>query len=153
MDFAVAFAEEARYNIGKFYWGGGFSPHSERKVWGMSDYVAVVKGDESVSVCFYIEEDKILTIGEKMNDICEDAYMNGYNWEAFLNYYLEKNAPDVLEEMETDPEAGMYAAYYPATPENEARAEKFAEIIRSLVEEEEELYRIVEENGDEIEWD
>ncbi len=128
-------------------------PHSERKVWNMSDYVAVVKGDESISVCLYVEEDKILTIGEKMNAICEDAYMNGYNWEAFLNYYLEKNAPDVLEEMETDPEAGMYAAYYPTSPENEARANKFAEIIRSLIEDEEELYRIVEEEGDEIEWD
>jgi hypothetical protein len=55
--------------------------------------------------------------------------------------------------MEPDPEAGMYAAYYARTPENEARAEKFVEIIRSLVENEDELYLIVREEGDQIAWD
>ena len=55
--------------------------------------------------------------------------------------------------MQTDPEAGMYAAYYPLTPENEARAEKFVKIICNLIENEEELYRIVRDEGDEIEWD
>ncbi|MDE6566597.1 MAG: immunity 51 family protein [Lachnospiraceae bacterium] len=119
----------------------------------MNDYVAIVKDDDSISVCLYIEDDKLFAIGEKMNEINEEAYMNGYNWEAFFNYYLEKNAPDVLEEMDTDPEAGMYAAYYDMTPENELRAEKFVEIIRSFVENEEELYRIVREEGDKIEWD
>jgi len=55
--------------------------------------------------------------------------------------------------MESDPEAGMYAAYYDLTPENEQKAERFAELITSLVENEEELYRIVQEEGGEIEWD
>lgn len=119
----------------------------------MADYVAISKYADSISVCLYNEDDKLLAIGNKMNEINEEAYMNGYNWEAFFNYYLEKYAPDVLEGMDTDPEAGMYAAYYELTPENEGRAEKFVEIIRSLVENEEELYRIVREEGDEIEWD
>ncbi len=119
----------------------------------MSDYVALLKHEDSISVCFYNEEEKILNIGEKMNEINEYAYMNGYNWEAFFNYYLEKYAPDILEEMDSDPEAGMYSAYYDNTPENEARAEKFVQLIRSLVENEEELYRIVREEGDNIEWD
>jgi len=39
------------------------------------------------------------------------------------------------------------------TEENEKKAERFAEIIVSLIENEDELYRIVRENGDEIEWD
>ena len=119
----------------------------------MNDYVAIVKYEGGISVCLYIENEKLFTIGEKMNAINEEAYMNGYNWEAFLNYYLGKNAPDVLNEMNTDPEAGMYSAYYKLTPENEKRAEKFVEIIHSLVENEEELYRIVREEGDNIEWD
>ena len=119
----------------------------------MSDYVAVIKNEKYVSVCFYVEEDRIMTIGEKMNAINEEAYMNGYNWEAFLSYYLTKFAPDVLEEMDADPEAGMYAAHYPLTPENELRAKKLVEIIRSLIEHEEELYRIVQEESGEIEWD
>ena len=119
----------------------------------MNDYVAAIKSEEYVSVCFYVENDRILAIGEKMNAINEEAYMNGYNWEAFLSYYLTQYAPDVLEEMDADPEAGMYAAHYPLTPENELRAEKFIKVIRSLIENEEELYRIVWEEGEEIEWD
>ena len=55
--------------------------------------------------------------------------------------------------MESDPEAGMYSAYYKKTPENKLKAEKFMKIICSLVDGEEELYRIVKEEGDEIEWD
>jgi len=39
------------------------------------------------------------------------------------------------------------------TEENEKKAERSAEIIVSLIENEDELYRIVRENGDEIEWD
>lgn len=119
----------------------------------MTDYVALVKSESSVSVCFYNTEPRIMAIGEKMEAIREEAYMNGYNWEAFFNYYLEKNAPDILEEMESDPEADMYAAYYPLTAENEVRANRFVEIIRALVEHEEELCRIVKEEGSEIEWD
>ena len=37
-----------------------------------------------------------------MNEINEEAYMNGYNWDAFFNYYLEENAPDILESLESD---------------------------------------------------
>ena len=85
--------------------------------------------------------------------LCPDAYMNGYNWEALLRYYLEKNAPDILAGMDPDPEADMYEAHWPLTPENEAKAKRFEEIIRSLVEHEEELCRLVQEEGGEIEWD
>lgn len=119
----------------------------------MADYISMIKGEDCVHVCFDIEDAKILAIGEKMNDIYEEAYMNGYNWDAFLSYYFRKNDPDVLEGIEADPEAGMYAAFYPSTPENEQRAKRFVDAVRSLIEHEEELYRIVEESGDEIEWD
>lgn len=119
----------------------------------MNDYVKIRETDDSIDVAFYIESEKILAIGDRMNEIHEEAYMNGYNWEAFFNYYLEKNAPDVLEQMDSDPEAGMYAAYYEATPENKERATKFKKIIEHLIENEEELYAFVREHGDEIEWD
>lgn len=79
--------------------------------------------------------------------------MNGYNWDAFFKYYLAENAPDILVGMDSDPEAGSYVACYELTEENEKKAERFAEIIISLIENEEELYRIVREKGDEIEWD
>ena len=117
------------------------------------NYVAMEKNEGSISVCFYIENDKPFIIGKKMHKINENAYMNGYNWEAFLNYYLSKNAPEVMVGMDTDPEAGMYVAYYSLTSENEARAEKFEELIHSLIENEDELFRILREEGQNIEWD
>ena len=119
----------------------------------MASYATTVKHEDSISVCFSLEQDRPFSIGEKMNELNENAYMNGYNWEAFLCYYLSKYAPDVAEEMNTDPEAGMYVAYYTFTPENEARAIKFVEIITKLVENEEELHRIIRDEGNEIEWD
>lgn len=119
----------------------------------MQDYVRVNIEDEYIYVWFYNETDKPFEIGEKMCDINEKAYMNGYNWDILFNYYLAKYAPNLLEGLDPDPEAGSYVAIYKSTPENEAKAEKFAEIIRSLIENEEELYRIVREEGDDIEWD
>ena len=117
------------------------------------DYVKVEKTEDYIGVYFYNADDKPFTIGTKMEELNEYAYMNGYNWEAFFQYYLEKNAPDILNGLESDPEADMYVAYYASTVENEEKAKKFMEIIISLIENEDELYRIVRENGDEIEWD
>jgi hypothetical protein len=41
----------------------------------------------------------------------------------------------------------------PITPQNEVKAERFADLMRQLVGNEDELIRIVCEEGDEIEWD
>ncbi len=92
----------------------------------MPDYVKVSKTDDWIGVWFYNENDKPFAIGEKMCEINEYAYMNGYNWDAYYGTISE---------------------------ENEKKARRFAEIIVSLIENEDELYRIVRENGDDIEWD
>ena len=117
------------------------------------DYVKMDKFENTLQVWFYIEQDRIMAIGDQMEKINVNAYMNGYNWEAFLDYYLSKYAPDVSENMGHDPEAGMYVAYYPLSSENELKAEKFVKLIQNLIENEEEIYRIVREEGSEIEWD
>ncbi|TCI90623.1 Imm51 family immunity protein [Tenacibaculum sp. M341] len=119
----------------------------------MKDYVSIRKHETSLSVCFYIEKDKPFKIGEKMKQYNEEAYMNGYNWEAFFNYYLAKNYSEITINMNTDPEAGMYVAYYDLTSENEQRAENFVTIIENLIENEDTLYEIVKNEGNEIEWD
>lgn len=118
-----------------------------------NEYGCVLKHEDSISVCFYIDGDIPLQIGEKMNEIHEEAYMNGYNWEAFFSFYLPKYAPDIMIGMDTDPEAGMYAACYDLNNENEKRAEKFLALIQFLMENENELYRVLKEDGDKIEWD
>ncbi len=92
----------------------------------MPDYVKVSKTDDWIGVWFYNENDKPFAIGEKMCEINEYAYMNGYNWDAYYGTISE---------------------------ENEKKARRFAEIIVSLIENEDELYRIVRENGNDIEWD
>lgn len=67
------------------------------------DYAVTIKSNNSISVCFYIEQDKPFAIGEQMAEINEDAYMNGYNWESFFSYYLSTYAPEVGVGMKTDP--------------------------------------------------
>lgn len=62
----------------------------------MIDSVKMNKINDRIDVWFYSENDKPLAIGEKMCEINENAYINGYNWDAFFNYYLAKNAPDIL---------------------------------------------------------
>lgn len=119
----------------------------------MAEYIFTVKNETNIVVTFDIQHDKPFRIGEKMNVINKVAYMNGYNWEAFLNYYLSKYAADVLVDMKTDPEAGTYVAYYSINPETEKRAEKLVKIIQGLLDNEEELFRIVREEGNNILWD
>jgi hypothetical protein len=119
----------------------------------MSDYVSIIKQEDSLSVYFNIEHEKPFGIGEKMNEINESAYMNGYNWEAFFNYYLPKYHPGVFEDMDTDPEAGTYVAYYDLTPENEKKAGKFVQIITDLIENENKLFDVIKNEGENIEWD
>ncbi len=51
----------------------------------MKDYVSIIENDDnSISICFYFDKQKPWAICEKINAINEDAYMNGYNWEAYM---------------------------------------------------------------------
>lgn len=117
------------------------------------DYVKVWASDSYINVSFYIEEDEPFRIGERMNEINEHAYMNGYNWEALIEFYLKNNAPDIYDDVFSDPEAGLYAAYFKDSKENEDKAVRLAKIILSLIDNEEELYRMVREEGNKISWD
>ena len=117
------------------------------------DYVKILRYGKIINLTFYIEHDKPFEVGEKMNEIYDKAYMNGYNWEAFLNYYLEKNSPEVLEGIEMDPEAGIITVYYDNTLENEEKAEKLKNIINDLIENEDKLYKVLKDEGSKINWD
>ena len=63
---------------------------------------------------------------ERLEEINENAYMNGYNWEALLSCYAEHYCPELLDSFEPDSEAGMYAAVFEGSPEGEKNAEKLA---------------------------
>ncbi len=97
----------------------------------MKDYVKINKFDDCIEFEFYIEEDEIMAVGEK----------------------IKKNAPELINTYEVDAEAGMYAATFENSPEGEKAAQAMAEMIISLVEHEDKLIDFVSEFGDEIEWD
>ncbi len=119
----------------------------------MKDYVKILNFDDCISVTFYIENDNIMSIGEKLEEINANAYMNGYNWEALLNCYIANYAPDLSDAYDTDSEAGMYSAIFENDADGKAAAQAMADIIISLVENEDKLINFVSEFGDEIEWD
>lgn len=121
---------------------------------GMDDRVRLQELDDCISVSFDAGDEKIMAIGAKMQERCEAAYMNGYNWEAFLNAYLEQNAPDILEELDSDPEAEMYSVYINDTGDaGKVVAEKLKKILDDLFNNEDDIYSFLEQYGDEIEWD
>ena len=74
---------------------------------GDGNYVRIIDdGDGVINVLLEVEHDKVLELGDRLGEINEAAYMNGYNWDALIRHYLKNNAPDILEAMDTDPEAG-----------------------------------------------
>ena len=89
-----------------------------------------------------------MEIGSRMEEICEDAYMNGYNWEAFLNSYLEQNDPEIYDAIETDSEADMYCAYINDTSdEGKELAKQYVQILEDLFDDEEDIYDFLKHNA------
>lgn len=120
----------------------------------MSNLVNVVISDEYLSVSFDVAEPRIMAIGEKINEICDEAYMNGYNWDAFFNCYLAKNDPEILDLIESDPEAEMYSAFIEdINDESKAMIKRFGQIIEDLFDNEDKILSFIKDNAEEIEWD
>ncbi len=120
----------------------------------MANYANLFVSEEYITVSFDAGNDDIMAIGEKMNEMYDEAYMNGYNWDAFMNCYLEQNAPEILEVIDSDPEADMYSVYFEdVSDENKELAEKLVQIIDDLLSSEARVISFLESNADVIEWD
>ncbi len=120
----------------------------------MATFVELHTGEDSISVSFDVGTPAIMTLGERMNELCPEAYMNGYNWDVFLNAYLEENKPEVLEEIESDPEAEMYCVYFnEVNDETKAMAEELAAMIEDLLSDEDAVLSFLKNNEDSIGWD
>lgn len=84
------------------------------------EYLTICSHDDAtVSLYFDVEDERILALGE----------MNGYDWDTALKNYLAVNAPDLLEGMNTDPEAGTCVVFYDANAENEEKIRRIADIL------------------------
>lgn len=108
---------------------------------------------DSISVCVYNEDDGIFELGERLYKRFEEAYMNGYNWDALIRFYVGKVDPDLMQEVDTDPEAGMFSAYMPHSAGNLDKMRRFESHIRDLLADEAALFKLIEDNLDDIEWD
>ncbi len=117
------------------------------------EYLDVALSGEQVTIMLDVGTPEMLELGEKINEINSDAYMNGYNWEALVSFYLEEHYPDLLDELDFDSEAGTFVAFYDRSKENEAKAIKVKEIFNKLIEEEDELLEIIRESGEDVDWD
>lgn len=117
----------------------------------MDNIVTKFDQDDQLIVYFNIEADEVLAIGNQMEVINERAYMNGYNWEAFLNQYLQRNHPELLDGLETDSEAGTYVVQYDISATS--KADKLVSVINNLVENPDKIYNFLKENGERIAWD
>ncbi len=119
----------------------------------MAEYVEIQKTEHSAEVCFAMTNDKVIALMEKLMDVRPGILMNSHDWESLWTYCLKKKDPDILSGMKTVLDMTAWTASWPLSPENEARAARFAALIRSLVEDGEELCRIVREEGGAIEWE
>ena len=108
---------------------------------------------DTISVCVFNENDGIFEFGERLNEQFDEAYMNGYNWEALIKYYVNKVDPDLMQEVETDPEAGMFSAYMAYSQENLEKMKRFEAHIRTMLTDEQTLVQFIADNYDNIEWD
>ncbi|QIM66814.1 hypothetical protein A4G16_05225 [Mannheimia granulomatis] len=121
----------------------------------MSNYVKTELSEQfrTVAVEFDLEDNRIFELGERINAEYEVAYMNGYNWTAFLRAYLSIYRPSLLELLEEDPEAGCYYATYPLSEKSKEKARELKNIIVYLVEHEDEILNFIGEHLENIEWD
>jgi len=115
-----------------------------------------IKNDinDQVAFCLMNNDKKFDEIFEKVSEINEETYLNGYGWAALIESYLENNYPELYEDYDSDPEAGGYVGrYFGNTKENWEKIRKVAEIVEDLIENEDKIYKYIEENGDDIFWD
>jgi hypothetical protein len=107
----------------------------------------------SISVCVYNEQDELHALGERINERFEEAYMNGYNWDALIRFYVAGIEPNLMKEVETDPEAGMFSAYMSYSSENLGKMKRFESHILAMLADETSLMEFITEHYSEIEWD
>lgn len=118
----------------------------------LSNAVILHNYENIYSVTISIGNDKMMDIGNRMESIKKEAYMNGYNWEAFLKCYLENYVPHLANMIEHDPEAGLYAAYPKGRNEKQIMTQ-YAHVLKSLLSDDENLLRIFTELKNDVLWD
>jgi hypothetical protein len=107
----------------------------------------------SISVCVYNENEGIFELGERINAQFDEAYMNGYNWDALIRCYVGNADPELIDVINTDPEAGMFSASMDYSHDNLEKMKRFEGHIRAMLTDEKALLEFIAAHYEEIEWD
>ena len=67
-----------------------------------------VDGEESVSVCLEAGEYKAEIFESRLSEGFEG---NGYDWGSLAKVFLDEKKPELVNDINFDPEAGMYCVY------------------------------------------
>lgn len=118
----------------------------------MSTKAVIEAHADFVSIELNVLAADIVAIGAQMQAINPEAKMHGYNWEVFMDRYLQMTFAELRTDMECDSEAGLYLALYPNTPLGNKMANVLAAIINKLIANPEMLYDYMREDGDGVEW-
>jgi hypothetical protein len=120
-----------------------------------ADSITLIEMPEhnSISVCVCIEQDRLLQVGERINGRFGHAYMNGYNWDVLISFYVQRVDPALMLEVQTDPEAGLFSAYIDGfNPTNLAKMKRLKSHVRTPLADESTHMRFIEQHVHEIEW-
>lgn len=119
------------------------------------DCIQLLDSEDSdwITVCVQNEMEGLFELSERIHARFDEAYMNGYNWDALIRYYVDQVEPGFMVDVETDPEAGSFSAYMPRSAENMAKMKRFETHVRTMVADEAALLEFIEAHRDEIEWD
>lgn len=124
-----------------------------RKMFDDSIKILEMPEHDCISLCVFNEHDGLFELGERIHAQYEDAYMNGYNWDALIRFYVQQVDPELMKEISTDPEAGMFAANISYSAENLKKMRQFEKHVRQLITNEAKLFDYIETHYDDIEWD
>ena len=121
----------------------------------MKEYIQLNKNEKegSLSVVLDIKNEKIAVLSAKLQTVNGGVTMNGGGWEALLEWYLDEFHPMVSGGMGSSSSSGTYKAYYKLAPVNEKKATQLVEVLTDLIEDDNKLYELIKERGEEIDWD
>lgn len=109
--------------------------------------------DGHISLLLHVDQEPLLSLGERINEPFEEAYMTGDNWGAVIHHFLALNDPELLDALEPDPEAGTYVAVMNHSAENLSAMHRVADHIRALLRDKTALMAFLETHRDAIPWD
>ncbi len=123
----------------------------------MLEYITVFEynpedSEGSISIMLSINQE-LLELGEKYQEVCEAAYMNGYNWQAIFSHLVNVEHKGKFDELDYDSEADTFVAILPLSKDGKEKAKLLAEMMSDFIKNEEKALEYIKKYSEEIEWD